>query len=61
MAIVMMGIAERKNARKALKLSGNLQGAITFILESGETGLNEIEVSDEEDKKEEVKDESGDK
>lgn len=43
-----MGLADRKSARKALKLSGNLQNAITFILESGEQGLNEIEVSDDE-------------
>lgn len=52
MSIVMMGLADRKNARKALKLSGNLQNAITFILESGEAGLNEVEVSDEEEKPE---------
>ena len=42
---------ERKLAKKALKLTGDVGNAVTFLLESGEAGLNEVSDSEEEEKK----------
>ena len=39
----------RKDAKKALKLSGDVNAAVTLILESGATVLEQVSVSDEED------------
>ena len=42
---------ERKLAKKALKLTGDVNNAVTFLLESGEAGLNEVSDSEEADEK----------
>jgi len=40
---------DRKSAKKALKLTGDVSNAVTFLLESGEAGLDQVSVSEEED------------
>ena len=46
--ITCMGF-DRKSAKKALKLTGDVSNAVTFLLESGEVGLEQVSVSEEED------------
>ena len=46
--ITCMGF-DRKSAKKALKLTGDVSNAVTFLLESGEAGLEQVSVSEEED------------
>ena len=40
---------ERTAAKKALKLTGDLANAVTFLLESGDAGLDQVSMSEEED------------
>lgn len=60
--ITCMGF-DRKLAKKALKLTGDVGNAVTFLLESGEAGLNEVSDSEEEEKRksEEAKKEANDR
>ena len=44
-------VFDRTSAKKALKLTGDVSNAVTFLLESGEAGLAEVSDSEEEDKK----------
>lgn len=46
MQITSMGF-DRKRARKALKLTGDVSNAVTFLLEGDEGGLNEVSDSEE--------------
>jgi hypothetical protein len=46
--ITSMGF-DRISAKKALKLTGDVSNAVTFLLESGEAGLDQVSVSEEED------------
>ena len=39
---------DRQSAKKALKLTGDVSNAVTFLLESGEMGLDQVAISDEE-------------
>ena len=39
---------DRKSAKKALKLTGDVNNAVTFLLESGELGLDQVSMSEEE-------------
>ena len=48
--ITNMGF-DRKLAKKALKLTGDVNNAVTFLLESGEAGLNDVSDSEEGDDK----------
>lgn len=48
--ITCMGF-DRTSAKKALKLTGDVSNAVTFLLESGEAGLAEVSDSEEEERK----------
>ena len=39
----------KKDAKKALKLTRDVNSAITFLLESGSHGLDQVSMSEEED------------
>lgn len=47
--ITSMGFS-RADARRALKLTGDVSNAVTFLLESGEAGLDQVSDSEEEGK-----------
>lgn len=44
---------DRTLAKKALKLTGDVSNAVTFLLESGEAALGAISDSEDEEKKKE--------
>jgi hypothetical protein len=48
--ITCMGF-DRTSAKKALKLTGDVSNAVTFLLESGEAGLAEVSDSEEEERR----------
>jgi hypothetical protein len=46
---------DRVLAKKALKLTGDVGNAVTFLLESGEAGLTQVSDSEEEPEKKDEK------